>query len=1388
MGQLPSPRDVANLTAPLLGWQVGAARQTAYQVQVAENADELGVDDVWDSGKVESSASVNLAYGGSALTAAESYLWRVRTWTGNAVSDWSAPARFGTAAGQTWGDSKPIWIAADRTDAGDWTDYSLEGNFRITAQNATIVLRARDASNYLMWQFRGNGVNTLAPHTRAGSTFTQLKSVPLGRTLVTGTTYAFKIEAAGNIITTYLDGAQVDVTTVSSTYASGKIGFRTGLSETNSWDDLKVTSSTGKVLYQNSFSQPSAGFACGTVTDGRLAIGVNQNCVLDASSTDWAFLRGEVDLQAKQIAWATLYATGSSTAPARQFVYKLWLNGSFVGLGPTQPISGETRYDGFDVTRLLRSGETNALGAIAYTTSDKRFQAYLVVEYADRSRQTFGTGPGWTGYNGAGVYPAAGSIGTSFYTAPKENIQSAVFPTGFDQPAYDDSAWVPAEVKSNFADLQATPTAKVKHQLKYPDVVVEKTPGNYFIDYGRTWIGGLSLDLDGQAGRVLDIRFGEALSAPQTVRYAMNTGNNYQDKWTLRAGPQHLETWGMRVFRYVEVLGAPTGLTARTFPALAQVYPYDADGARFSSSDSALNQVWQLSRHTVDATNHNLYVDSWTRERGAYEADSYLQMMANFFVSSDPTLGNYSLDYLLTRRTWPTEWPMYTILAFHDSYLQTGDVEALVRNYDRLKAKLPGGWIEASTGLIRKDTRSDGCTGTDCDIVDWPAGERDGYVFRPYNTVINAIGHQSYLDMADIARAVGKDADATAFTATAARIRAAADDRLFDPVKGAYRDGLNSDGSPVNHYAIQAGVFATAFGLADADQAARTADYIESRGMVCSVYCAAFLIESLYNGDRADAAHALLTSTGLRSWMNMIKLGAGATMEAWDPSLKSNLTYSHPWAASPAYNIPQGMFGIRPTTPGYATLDVRPQPAAVDWAGVRLPTLRGTIGAAHHTTGDRTDIGVSIPGNTVARVFVPGARESGEPVVYLDGIATRATFERGYLRVDDVPAGCHVLSLEPGDAPGQDSRLTDVCPDGYVAPDRTAPIVTVSTDPAVPTGDSGWFTGAVSVSAAAVDERSGVASLEYRVADRDWTAHTEPLAAPEGETTYLFRAHDRAGNISGTQAVTVRRDITPPEITWIGDIADGSAHEFGSVPPALTCTASDGLSGPAGCEVTGYRTEVGTHTLTATAHDVAGNTATRARTYTVRKATTTVAATAAPVNWGTAATVTVNVTASASPVTGSVQLLDGSTVLGSAGLSGGSATFTLPVGLAAGDHTFTVSYTGSGDFAPAQATVVVTVRLPPAWSSSKVYNTGDKVGYQGKVYLATWYTKNQAPGDPYGPWQELAMTLDGRTAWTASRIFNAGDIVIYNGKTFRAGWYTRNQAPGDPNGPWKLVS
>ncbi|MGZ0153412.1 Ig-like domain repeat protein [Kribbella sp. WER1] len=188
-----------------------------------------------------------------------------------------------------------------------------------------------------------------------------------------------------------------------------------------------------------------------------------------------------------------------------------------------------------------------------------------------------------------------------------------------------------------------------------------------------------------------------------------------------------------------------------------------------------------------------------------------------------------------------------------------------------------------------------------------------------------------------------------------------------------------------------------------------------------------------------------------------------------------------------------------------------------------------------------------------------------------------------------------------------------------------------------------------------------------------------------------------------------------------------------------------------------------------------------------RKGQPTVTAPAVSVPWGTAAKVVVNVAAGNLPVDGTVELREGTKVRGTAPVVAGKATFTLPVGLAAGVHALTAAYSGSDTFEAAQGAVSVSVNLPPAWNVKTLYKAGDKVSYQGKPYLAPWASIRQTPGDPYGAWQELAMTEDGTTLWTVSRIFEKGDVVLFKDKRYQAKWWTRNQAPGDPYGPWAPI-
>lgn len=99
----------------------------------------------------------------------------------------------------------------------------------------------------------------------------------------------------------------------------------------------------------------------------------------------------------------------------------------------------------------------------------------------------------------------------------------------------------------------------------------------------------------------------------------------------------------------------------------------------------------------------------------------------------------------------------------------------------------------------------------------------------------------------------------------------------------------------------------------------------------------------------------------------------------------------------------------------------------------------------------------------------------------------------------------------------------------------------------------------------------------------------------------------------------------------------------------------------------------------------------------------------------------------------------------------------------------------------------------PAWNAAEVFNTGDRVVYDGRVFEAQWWTSGQAPvaSGSHGAWMEIqyVATYDGTPipVWTPSRVFNAGDLVSWEGQVFRASWWTRNQSPDTPWGPWQPV-
>lgn len=690
----------------------------------------------------------------------------------------------------------------------------------------------------------------------------------------------------------------------------------------------------------------------------------------DGASPDWAFLRHEVELEG-DVESAELHLAASSPEPGRQFVARVSVNGTELGQGPVRAVAGEHRVSRFDATDVLVPG-ANAIGVVAWTLEDHRVQVELRVHFRDGTSTRVGTSEAWRGLSGERAYRPSGSVGTHYYTAPQEHLVGRDYPWGFDRPGFDDSAWPAAAPSAPFEDLAPDPTGTVAVVEHRPASVRTLPTGTVQCDLGGTVVGGLSLPSLGVPAD-LTIRYGELLDEQGRVRSHMATGNHYEDRWELTGEEPRVRTWGLRVFRYLEIDGLPAGAAER-IRAIGHEYPL-GERTRFRTDDARLRRVLDLCEHTMVQTNGPLLVDSWSREREPYEADAYLQAKANAALSAESELASYSLDYLLRRRTWPTEWPFYLVLLAWEQYAHHGDRAALERRRDLLVGLLPTAWIDEATALVRKLEGSDGSPSeVDHDIVDWPPSERDGYRFGPVNTVVNAVAHAAFTAMARIDEALGYP-EAREHARTAERLRAGMTALLWDEERGTFIDGLDADGAPLPHAAAHAGAFAVACGVADPDRAARVAAHLAPQGMPVSIYAAPFLLRALLLGGRADAAYDLVVASGDRSWLGMIDAGAGATMEAWNEQVKPNVSCAHPWGASPLFLVVEDLLGLRPLAPGFTEFEVAPQvPSRVGHLGASVPTTAGMIEIDISTGPDgRRALRLGVPEGTRCRVRRDGA-------------------------------------------------------------------------------------------------------------------------------------------------------------------------------------------------------------------------------------------------------------------------------------------------------------------------------------------------------------------------------------------------------------------------------
>ncbi|MFE9204419.1 family 78 glycoside hydrolase catalytic domain [Micromonospora sp. NPDC007230] len=1025
----PIGLDVAQ---PRLGWRIeSAARgvlQESYQVRVATSQARLDDADVWDSGRVTSRRSTLVPYTGPALQPRTRYLWQVRVWdTAGRASGWSAPASWetGLRGAEGW---RADWIGLP-PPTESWRDYTVQTTVRLERDAAGIYLRAHGPTNAYMWQFSSTGGTAkLRPHVRVNGAWTVLKEVPLGAVVPPDkltAPHTLRITAAGDTITTWVDGTQVDVTR-DTRHQGGSVGLRTDGAETGVFSDFSVTSGAD-TLFAAALTDGENPFGGGTPTSSGLRVTGTTEAMLTALDANPLLRRGfRVD---GEVARARVYATALG-------VYQLSLNGQRVGDHELAPgwtdYRKRVQYQTYDVTRQLRQGD-NALGAMLgdgwysgtiasfgtdHYGSRPHLGAQLVIDYTDGRTETVRTDGSWRAT--PGPFLLSDLIHGETYDARR-------LPAGWDRPGFDDAGWSAATVDAPGATgpivAQVDPPVRVAQELP-ARALTQPTPGTWIFDLGQNMVGKVRLKVDGPAGTTVQIRHAEVLNPDGTAYTANLRSARATDHYTLRGGGAEVyePTFTFHGFRYVELTGYPGTPDRSTVTGLVM----HTDGeltSEFETSNAMVNQLhsnitWGQRGNFLSIPTDTPARDErlgWTGDINVFAETATFNMESLTFLTKwlqdlrDAQSANGAYPDVAPRACCgdgATGWADAGITVPYTLWQRYGDTRVIEEHYASMVRY--AAWLQSTSSGNRRTNAGP--------YLDWlnlddptPAGVI-GTAYYAYSVRL----------LGEMAAAIGRDADAARYAALAKDIGKAFVDAYVSA------DGTVQGDSQTGYVlAIGMDLLPEPLRGKAADRLVdnvRRHDWHLSTGFLGTPD----LLPALSDTGHLDVAYRLLLNDTYPSWGYEIAKGATTVWERWnsimpdgsfgDVSMNSFNHYAYGAVGDWMYRT---VAGIQPDAgnPGYTHLTFAPQPGGgLTSARASYRSAQGVIGSDWNldARGDLR-LRVTVPANTTATVRIPApgrhaVTEGGRPADQADSV--RFVRMDGGTAVYEIGSGAYSFAVD----------------------------------------------------------------------------------------------------------------------------------------------------------------------------------------------------------------------------------------------------------------------------------------------------------------------------------------------------------------------------------------
>jgi len=675
-------------------------------------------------------------------------------------------------------------------------------------------------------------------------------------------------------------------------------------------------------------------------------------------------LRKEFEL-AKKAVRARAYVCGLGYSELR-------LNGHKVGRNVLDPAwttyDKRVLYDTYDVTGYLQPGRN----AVAAMLGQGWFKGNVLlvqvnIELEGGEKVEVVSDGSWKGMDGP-------IVANSIYNG--ETYDARLEIPGWDRAGYDDGRWSAAEV---VAGPKGVLSAQMMPAIQVVDTIVPlKTaspkPGIYVYDMGQNFSGWAQLRVQGQQGTAVKLRFAEMVYDDGMINQENLRGARAEDVYILKGEGE--EVWEPRFtyhgFRYVELSGYP-GVPAINAVRGRVVHTAVEPAGSFACSKPVLNSLQRIIIWGQKTNLHGIPTDCCQRDermgwmgdaQGTAEEAIYNFDMAAFFTNFLRDIRDVQDEKGTITDTVPHIWgsrpadpawgTAYPLIAWY-CYQYYGDRRVLEEHYDGIKKYVEFLRTRAENDLVKFSYYGD-----------WVAVDR-----TPGDIVSSFYYYYDVKVLAEMAKVLGKEADAKAYEDLAAAIKTAFHREYFDPEIRGYANGTQT----ANTLPLFLGLVPEKMRGAVWGSLFDNIVYKNNSHLSTGIIGTKYIMELLTNNGASDLAYDIVTQTTYPSWGYMIENGATTLWELWQlrqgPSMNS---HNHPMFGSVGSWLYKALAGINlaPGSVGFEKIRIVPQMVRdLRYAAGSTRTVRGEVSSSWSRDERSVRLEVVIPVGSEAEVVIP---------------------------------------------------------------------------------------------------------------------------------------------------------------------------------------------------------------------------------------------------------------------------------------------------------------------------------------------------------------------------------------------------------------------------------